>query len=87
MEFEKHVKVRQEKFGAVIFETLTEKIFVTNETGAEILRLLEEGKELKEVIAALAKSYNGDPAIIKEDVDEFISMLKDKGIIEREEQK
>jgi hypothetical protein len=39
MQFEKHVKVRQEKFGSVMFETLREKIFVTNETGAEILRL------------------------------------------------
>lgn len=87
MEFEKHVKVRQEKFGAVVFETLCEKVFVTNETGKEILRLLEEGKGPKDVIAELAKNYNGDPAKIKGDVDEFISMLKDKGIIKGEEQK
>ena len=45
MGFEKHVKVRQERFGAVVFETLREKVFVTDETGAEILRLLEEKKE------------------------------------------
>ncbi len=81
MEFEKHVKVRKEKFGAVVFETLREKLFVTNEAGAEILRLLEEGKEPTRVIAELAKNYNGDPATIKADVDEFISMLKDKGIV------
>lgn len=87
MEFEKHVKVRREKFGAVVFETLREKVFVTNETGAEILGLLGEGKEATHVITELARNYNGDPAIIKADVDDFISMLKDKGIIEREEQK
>lgn len=87
MEFNKHVKVRQEKFGAVVFETLREKVFVTNEPGAEILRLLEERKEPKDVIAELAKNYNGDPAIIKKDMDEFISMLKDKGIIQKEMQK
>lgn len=87
MEFEKHVKVRKEKFGTVVFETLREKVFVTNETGAEILRLLEEGKEPTDVIAELAKNYNCDPEIIKADVDEFISMLKDKGIIKMEEQK
>lgn len=87
MEFNKHVKVRQEKFGAVVFETLREKVFVTNEPGAEILRLLEKGKEPKDVIAELAKNYNGDPAIIKEDMGEFISMLKDKGIIQKEMQK
>ena len=84
MQFEKHVKVRQEKFGSVVFETLREKIFVTNVTGAEILRLLEEGKEPKDVIAELSKDYNLDPGIIKSDVDEFISMLKDNGIIKKE---
>lgn len=87
MRFEKHVKVRQEKFGAVVFETLSEKVFVTNETGAEILRLLKEGKEPEGVIAELAKNYNGDLTMIKSDVDEFFSILKGKGIIEKGEQK
>ncbi len=87
MKFEKHLKVRQEKFGAVLFETLREKVFVTNETGAEILRLLEEGKELKEVIIDLVKNYGCDPEIIKEDVKEFVTMLKDNGMIKWEEQR
>ncbi|MEW6376654.1 MAG: PqqD family protein [Thermodesulfobacteriota bacterium] len=87
MKFEKHVKVRQEKFGAVVFETLREKVFVTNETGSEILRFLEEGKELEDVIAGLANNYSCDPKIIEGDVNEFIWSLKDSGIIEEEEQK
>ncbi len=86
MQFEKHVKVRREKFGSVVFETLHEKVFVTNETGAEILTLLEEGKEVTDVINELVRNYNSDPAIIEADVDDFISMLKDKGIIKMEEQ-
>jgi len=85
MEFEKHVKVRQEKFGAVVFETLREKVFVANEMGAEILRLLEEGKEPNDVTAELAKKYNGNPKIIKSDVDMYISMLTDKGLIKKED--
>ncbi len=84
MEFEKHVKVRQEKFGAVVFETLREKVFVTDETGAEILRLLEEKKELKDVLDELAKNYDGNLEIIKGDVEEFILALKDSGIIKKE---
>lgn len=87
MEWEKYVKIRQEKFGAVVFETLREKVFVTNEIGAEILRLLEEGKEPKDIIVELARNYNEEPAIIKNDVNEFISMLKEKGIIKKEEQR
>jgi len=81
VEFAKHVKVRQEKFGAVMFETLCEKVFVTNETGAEILRLLEEGREPIYIIAELAQNYSGDPEMIKDDVNDFMSILKATGII------
>lgn len=85
MEFEKYVKVRQEKFGAVVFETLREKVFVTDETGAEILRLLEEKKEFKDVLDELARNYDCDPETIKGDLEEFILALKDSGIIKKEE--
>ena len=83
MEFEKHVRVRQEKFGAVVFETLREKVFVTNETGAEILRSLEQDKEPADVIAELAEIYDGDPETIRKDGEEFILMLKNSGIIKK----
>tara|TARA_Y100000294_G_scaffold139170_1_gene132629 strand:+ start:318 stop:581 length:264 start_codon:yes stop_codon:yes gene_type:complete len=86
MEFAKHVKVRQEKFGAVVFETLREKVFVTNETGAEILSLLEEKEEPKEVTAELAKKYCVDSKLIESDVNGLISILEEKGIIKNKEQ-
>lgn len=84
MEFQKDVKIRQEKFGAVVFETLSEKVFVTNETGGEILRLLQKNKEPREMIAELVKDYDCDPVVIKNQMDEFILRLKEKGIIEKE---
>lgn len=87
MEFEKHVKVRQEKFGAVVFETLREKVFVTNEMGAEILRLLEEEKELKGVLEELTKNYDCNPKVIEGDLEEFILALKGGGIIKKEKEK
>ena len=86
MEFEKHVQVRQEKFGAVVFETLREKVFVANETAAEILRLHQEGKSSDQIVAELAKSYDADPATIKADLGEFIAGLKDNGIVKKEDQ-
>lgn len=87
MELQKNVRVRQEKFGAVIFETLSEKVLVTNETGREILGLIQEGKKMEEVIEELAKKYDGHPAIIKAQTEEFILRLKEKGIIKNGEQK
>jgi predicted deacylase len=85
MEFAEHVKVRQEKFGAVVFETLREKVFVTNETGAQILRSLGKSRQLTEVVDELAGIYDCHPEAIKRDVEEFILMLKDNGIIRQEE--
>lgn len=81
MEFEKHVKLRQEKFGAVIFETLREKIFVTNETGAEVVRLLEQGKEAEDISSEFETIYDCDPLTIKNDVIDLISKLKENGIV------
>lgn len=76
MEFENHVKFRPEKFGAVVFETLREKVFVTNETGAEILRLLEAKKGPEKIASELAEDYDGDPEIIKKEAQEFMAELQ-----------
>ena len=81
MNFAKHVKIREEKFGSVIFDTLTEKVFVTNETGEDILRPLEQGLPVDKIVDILAVSYGTTPEDIKDDIINFISCLKDNGII------
>ncbi len=43
MNFTEHTKIRKEKFGTVVFDTLTEKIFITDEVGGQILELIEQG--------------------------------------------
>ena len=86
MELEKHVQVRQEKFGAVVFETLREKVFVANETAAEIFRLHQEGKSAEQIVDELAENYDAEPATIKADVDEFMAGLKANGLVKKESQ-
>ncbi len=86
MELEKHVQIRQEKFGAVVFETLREKVFVGNETAAEIFRLQQEGKSAEQIVDELAENYDADPATIKADVDEFMAALKANGLVKKENQ-
>ncbi|MDP2938722.1 MAG: PqqD family protein [Candidatus Omnitrophota bacterium] len=76
-----HVKIREEKFGAVIFETLREKVFVTNSTGKDILNLLEKDYPQEKIIEVLADDYGLNPVDIKEDVFNFISQLKENKII------
>ena len=83
MEFTKHVRVREEKFGSVIFETLKEKVFVTNETGSSILRLLKEGKSPEEIISILDESYDSEPQkVIRDEVTGFISSLRENNLLE-----
>ena len=81
MIFNEHVKIREEKFGAVVFETLKEKVFVTNETGKDVLNLLKEGKTAEEIINSLADLYAVKAEDIKEDVLGFVGLLKEKGIL------
>jgi precorrin-6B methylase 1 len=83
MEFEKHVKIRREKFGAVLFETLREKVFVTNETGAEILKLLQERNEPERIATLLTQNYQGDSERIKSEALEFIVELTENNLIRR----
>lgn len=82
MNFGEYIKIREEKFGAVIFETLKEKVFVTNETGKDIVRLLEEEQPIDKIVKSLADSYGTQAQDIRDDVISFINQLKDNGIIE-----
>ena len=80
MNFTEHVKIREEKFGAVIFETLREKIFVTNETGRKILQRIEQGKDLPQIVDEFKEIYIENPQIEK-DATDFIGSLKGNNLI------
>ncbi len=80
MNFTECVKIRNEKFGAVIFETLSEKIFITNETGQKILQCIEQGKDLPQIVDELKQTYLNDLQIEKDTAD-FIGRLKENSFI------
>ncbi len=81
MNFTEHTKIRKERFGTVVFDTLTEKIFITDEIGSEILQLVEQGMDVPDIVGTLADSYDGDPEVIKKDIAEFAEQLKSNKII------
>ncbi len=81
MNFTEHTKIRKEKFGTVVFDTLTEKIFITDEIGGEILQLIEQGKDLPQIISALGEVFDGDSQMIEKDVIEFSEQLKSNNIV------
>ena len=81
MNLTEHTKIRKEKFGTVVFDTLTEKIFITDEIGSEILQLIEQGRQLPQIISELGKIFDGDSQMIENDVVEFTEQLKENNII------
>lgn len=81
MNFTEHVKIREEKFGSVIFETLKEKIFITNNAGKDILNLLQKGHSQEEVADILSNTYSNEDGYLKNDVINFIEQLKENNII------
>ena len=81
MNFTEHTKIRKEKFGTVVFDTLTEKIFITDQIGGEILQLIEQGKDLPEILSMLCDNYDGDEQMIEKDVLDFTDELKSNNII------
>jgi hypothetical protein len=81
MNFTEHTKIRKEKFGTVVFDTLTEKIFITDEIGSEILQLIQQGRQLPQIINELGEIFDGDRQTIEDDVVEFTEQLKANNII------
>jgi len=81
MKLTEHTKIRKEKFGAVVFETLTEKVFVADAVGAEILELITQRKTLPEILARLTDNYEADRQVIERDVAEFIEQLRSSKIM------
>ena len=81
MNLTEHTKIRKEKFGTVVFDTLTEKIFITDPVGSEILQLIKQGKDLPQIVSELCEIFDGDSQAIEKDVVEFTDQLKTSNII------
>ena len=87
MNFTEHTKIRKEKFGTVIFDTLTEKIFITDHIGSEILQLIEQGKDLPEIVGELRGIFDADKQTIEKDAVDFTEQLRSNNLICASEQR
>lgn len=81
MNLAKHVKIREEKFGTVIFDTLREKVFVVNKQGADTLRLVLDGKSKKQTVEELKQNYHSSGEAISKDVTSFIDCLVENKLL------
>ena len=82
MRLTKYVKFREEKFGGVLFETRSEKVFTLNPTAAAVVREIEAGRDEREIAMHLTDRFSDPNGSIEREVAAFIADLRQKGLVE-----
>lgn len=66
---------------AVVVNPRTREVHVLDEVGAHIWDLLAQEQTLADVVAALARAYEGDPATVRAEAAAFLSDLATKDLV------
>jgi PqqD family protein of HPr-rel-A system len=84
MRLAKFVKFREEKFGGVLFETKSEKVFTLSPSAAAIVREINQGGgDEGQVTARLKDQFDArDGDAIEREVKAFVADLRQRGLIE-----
>jgi len=82
MQLAKYVKFREEKFGAVLFETRSEKVFTLNPTAAAVVRELQAGHDEREIVAILKQRFRDTDDAVEREVVAFLADLREKGLLD-----
>ena len=75
------VKFREEKFGAVLFETRSEKVYTLSPTGAAVVREVIAGADAQTAVDNLKVKYDDKSGQMAADATAFIAQLKEKGLV------
>jgi len=82
MQLAKYVKFREEKFGGVLFETRSEKVFILNSTAAATVREIEKGRNERDIAMRLKDRFRDPRGTIEGDALAFIAILRQMGLVE-----
>ncbi len=82
MRLAKHVKFREEKFGGVLFETRSEKVYTLNPTATAVVREIQAGGDEAMIRTRLKDRFSGAQDAIERDVVALIADLRHKGLVE-----
>ena len=82
MKLAKYVKFREEKFGGVLFETRSEKVFTLNPTAAAVVRAIEGGGGEGDIVGLLKDDFNDRDGAVADEAAAFIVQLKERGLVE-----
>ena len=82
MKLAKYVKFREEKFGGVLFETRSEKVYTLNPTATAVVREIQAGSAALEIPGRLKERFRDDSGAIEREAAAFIAELRQKGLAE-----
>jgi len=82
MKLAKYVKFREEKFGAVLFETRSEKVFTLNPTATAVVREIQAGSDPAAIPSRLKERFQDRGGAIEREAAAFIAELRQKGLVE-----
>ena len=82
MQLAKYVKFREEKFGGVLFETRSEKVYTLTPTAAAVVQAIGAGSAPEEIAPRLAERFEDPDGAIAREVTAFIAELREKGLVE-----
>ena len=57
-------------------------VITLNDTGAYLWKLLEEEQTRESLVENMCREYEADKELIAADVNEFLKVLEDKGLLE-----
>lgn len=81
MQLVKHVKFREEKFGGVLFETQSEKVYTLNPTAAAVVREIKAGGDAADIANRLKNRFQDPTGKIEQEVLGLIQDLREKGLV------
>jgi len=82
MQLAKYVKFREEKFGAVLFETRSEKVFTLNPTATAVVREIQAGADEETIVDRLQDRFDDRSGAIAREVAALIAELRQRGLVE-----
>ena len=82
MRLSKYVKFREEKFGSVLFETRSEKVFTLNSVATALVREIIAGRDDGDIVTCLKERFDDRDGAIEREALAFIAELRQKGLVQ-----
>ncbi|HEY6923963.1 MAG TPA: PqqD family protein [Steroidobacteraceae bacterium] len=82
MKLGKHVKFREERFGGVLFETRTEKVFTLNPTAAALIGEIGNGCDEPAIVANMRARFSDSSGALEKESLAFLLNLRNHGLLE-----